>query len=431
MKKLLGGITFLLIALLLASPWFVGGQIETYYASLVEEMQKRSPQIDLSDRTYKRGWFSSTITGTVAFTDGLSVDEMPLAVSYKSRVTHGPVFWSALAESPLGLALDRSKVWLTPKTEAPLFQEILFDLPRFTCTSRIHFKRNIDTRFAMDTYEKEVDVKGDPLAITFKGLSGSGTYNPQTKEAIFQALMPHLDMKGEGKAHLSLEGFSITGSAQGNEGEFTYGLKKLLMVNKKERISLEEAYFSGGNKEAEEMYNAFFKCGFKALSSGEKTYAPASLHLTFSNLDKSSFDALAQSLNEATAKSQQMGSDMLGMVVMGKLMETLPDILKRSPKIELKELLLGTPEKETLTARGYATIDGQQASKLVPGPMLIQAVDAEFSASLPRGFAEKEIGLSRLSMLEGQKVLIFEEKSYTMKASAKKGAVTLNGVRIM
>lgn len=437
MKKLLGGITFLLLALVLASPWFVGGQIESYYNTLIEEARQEAPQLDFSDRTYNRGWFSSTVTGTLGFNGLFPMEEMPVTVRYESRIVHGPLFWSDLASAPAGLALDKTHLWIELKegqeVESQELVELFKAIPQFNSVSVVTFDRNIATTFDISAFTKTMDDAEKPFTIDFQGMHGTSNYNVVTKEIVFDATFPRLSFEESKDETLFFDNLVLKGSQKGLENNARYDLASFAFLSKESGIdvAMKELYIAAGNNDAGEVYNSYLDSGFQSLKVKDQSYAPAEFSLGLENLDKEALASLKKSINEAVAKSQEMGEEMMGMVIMGKVMELLPEFLKRDPKLIIKKIHLGTGKDQSLDAKGYATIDGEEAVKLMAGPMFIQAVDAEFEASLPKPFASSVIDPNRIMFLVGQNILVAKEDAYTLKAEVKKGRVTINGVPIM
>ncbi|MCG8473501.1 MAG: YdgA family protein [Desulfobacterales bacterium] len=435
MKKALGGITFLLLALILASPWLVGSQIETYYDKLLVDATNQAPTLEIKDYTFNRGWFTSTVTGAIGIKGMPETEEIPVEVRFESTVIHGPVFWKNMTSgTPVGLALDKSRILITPDAKMPEeIKEGVKKIPAIAFESVVNFQRNIITKIQMDTYTGQFDKEGSPVAIDFQGIAGSSTYTPAAQEIAFNLTMPQLTIIDEKGEAFTMKGLALTGQGKGNEGNVRYALENITLKNRDAKInfSLDKAYLGGGNAQADDVYNAFLEAGFATLKADEETFAPAELLIAVENLDKASLDTLKDSLNETMTKSDEMGQEMLGMVVMGKLMEVLPDLLKQNPKIIIKKLNLGTGENTPLTASGYATVIGEKAVKLMASPMIIQAVDAQVEALLPKKFTISTMGLEKLARLVDQQILIPDGDVYRLRAQVKEGHININGTTIM
>lgn len=435
MKKVLGGIILLVLVLLMGAPWYIGKQVETFYTQLTDESLMNNPSMDIKDLDYQRGWFSSVITGDIILKAMGEDLALPVTIRFKSEVTHGPVFWSALSSgSPFGLALDRSSAWLEPVAEEVDEKTManVREIPSFEMESHIGFDKTISSVYSIAAYAKAFESASKPATIDFAGLNGNGTYNWASKDFDFEAEMPSFTIKENETETFIVDKILLSAAKAGGDTNARYDIDRIAFTSTESniRFNLDKAYVAAMSKEAEEVYNSTFETGFDNLTNNDLSFAPAKLEIMLDNLDKASMDTLRETINDVAA-SGSMNSDMYGMMIMGKLMELLPEILKRDPKLTLATLSLGTGKDETLTATGYAEIIGEQAANLPSMTMLIQAVDAEFEASLPKAFLNTFMDLGQLMQLMDQGLLVSDENYYRTKATIKEGHVTINGNTIM
>jgi len=435
MKKVLGGIILLILVLLMGAPWYIGKQVQTFYTQITDESLKKNPTLDIKDLDYQRGWFSSVITGGITFKTMGEDLALPAEVRFKSEVTHGPVFWAALSSgSAMGLALDHSTVWIEPVDESdPEMAAMIQELPPFEMKSLIGFDKTISSMYSIAAYAKAIESGKKSMNIDFAGLNGSGTFNWGTSDFDFKAEMPSFAITASETEAFTIDSLTLTAAKAGGDTSARYDIAKIAFNSKDANIHfiLDKAYVEALGKEAEEVYNSTLETGFDSLVNNYLTFAPAKLEIMLDNLDKASMDTLRETINEAAASSDAMGSEMYGMMVMGKVMELLPEILKRDPKLTLATLSLGTGENETLTATGYATVLGEQAVNLPSMAFIVQALDAEFEASLPKAFLSTFVDLGQLMQLMDQGLLVSDETYYRTKATVKEGHVTINGNTIM
>ena len=109
MKKLLA-LFLLIVALSVAAPGFLGMQAEARYDAVVAQLQAAGYRV--VDRTYARGWFSSSarLQLEVPLPEGRAADATPLRVMIKTHARHGPFLGDH--ERPFGIARLDSEVWL-------------------------------------------------------------------------------------------------------------------------------------------------------------------------------------------------------------------------------------------------------------------------------------------------------------------------------
>jgi len=435
MKKVLGGIIILVLVLLMGTPWYIGKKIETFYTQITDETLKENPSLDITNLNYQRGWFTSAITGGIAFKTMSQGLALPAELRFKSVITHGPVFWAALSSgTPLGLAFDRSTVWIEPLEEKEeVMNTVIRELPPFEIESLIGFDKTISSVYSIAAYAKAIASETEPLNIDFAGLNGTGTFNRNTRDFDFKAEMPSFAITKTETETFTIDTVVLTANKTGGDTSTRYDISQIAFTSADSniRFNLDKAYVGALGTEEGEVYNSTLEGGFKSLTNNDLTLAPAKLELMLDNLDKASIDTLRETINEATANSEAMGSEMYSMIIIGKVMELLPEILKRDPKLTLATLLLGTGDDEALTATGYATVLGEQAANLPSMALIAQALDAQVEAALPKAFLNTFVDLSQLMQLMEQGFLVSDGKYYRTKATVKEGHVTINGNTIM
>lgn len=433
MKKALGGI--LVLALLMGSPWFVGKQVQTFYNQVIEETLQKNPTLDLTDLNYEKGWFSTTITGSISIKSMEQDLGLPFEVRYKSVITHGPVFWASLsAQSPVGLALDNSTIWIEPTGEdEEEMNAVVRELPPFEMTSVIGFNKAISSVYSIAAYAKTLEDKKTPAHVNFAGLSGTSTFNWATKDFDFKAEMPSFTFTESEAEEFTIDSVVLAAHKKGGDSSARYDIAQIAFKSDDSNLhfNLEKTYVDAQGREEEEVYNSTLETGFQSLKANELAYAPAKLHIMLDNLDKASIDTLRETINEASANIDEMGSDAYGMVIMGKVMELLPELLKRDPKFTLATLNLGTGNGEALTATGYAAVIGEKAANLPSMVLIIQALDIQFEAALPKAFLNTFMDLGKLMQLMDQGFLVSDGKYYRTEATVKEGHVTINGNTMM
>ena len=433
MKKALGPILGLILILLLGSPWFVGKQIETFYREITREALEKNPALEMTDLIYQRGWFTSTVTATIRITYMGQEQPLPFEVRYTSTLTHGPVFWNALSSaSPMGLALDASTLWLTPHDGATGDPDgILEALPPFKTKSTIGFDKVISTVYNIAAHTQTLTSEKGAVDLDFAGLNGSSLFHWGSPDFNFKAEIPSLRMTQGENQRLVIDNLMISAHKKGPDSNARYDIQKVSMENKAFNIhfTLDKPYVEGRYTEDETVYSADLESGFDALAANNLAYAPARLHLKLENLDKKAIKALGKTLSEA--KNDDIHSDIYGMMMMGKIMALLPDILKQSPRLTLSTLTLGTGNGESITATGHAAILGDKASTLPSIALIMQALDAEIQAKLPKKFMNTFLDLGKLMQLMDQGLLVSDGKYYRIEAMVQGGHLTLNGTPLM
>ena len=428
MKKALGPILGIILIILLASPWFVGKQVQTFYTQATDEMVQNNPTITLTDVDYQRGWFSSTITGSMGFKSVSQDIEPPFQLRYTSEITHGPIFWGKVST---GLAFDSTIIQIDGIEDEEL-STLLKELPSFEVDSLVGFNKRISSVFSMASYAKTFDNKVKPLSIDFAGVNGNSDFNWETKDFTFKMQVPSFTVS-EGKTmKSSITDLMLSAYKKAGDSNARYDIAKIVVLSSDEDIHfyLDKSYIVAGTTEVGDVYNMVLESGFEDLEVDARDFSAAKLKLVFDNIDKQSVETLQDTINEAASNADGMTSDMYGMVILSKASELLPELLKRSPKMTLETLTLGTGNNETLTATGYAEVLGDKAENL-PLMALAQAMDIRLDANIPKTFLSSIVDLNVLMRLMDQGILVAKDQFYTLEAMFTEGHLTLNGKAMM
>jgi len=157
---------------------------------------------------------------------------------------------------------------------------------------------------------------------------------------------------------------------------------------------------------------------------------------------------------QKTGTSDEKQSEML----FSKLIEVLPDLIKKSPEVELTRLSLKTENGEVV-GKAKVTIDGTNP-ELINNPFfLLTAINAEADLTIPRAFLESILeGFARKNLMAGvkgeteetpddeeinelakseatlqikhlleQNILVVQANDLKLRATYKQGQLKLNG----
>ncbi len=154
----------------------------------------------------------------------------------------------------------------------------------------------------------------------------------------------------------------------------------------------------------------------------------------------------------------KMNEDMLGMAMMGTLMQLLPKLWVKSPELAINDLLL-TTQDGNLMAKASIGVDGAQPMKMDDAQKMAAAVIASANVEIDKSLlneilaikAREEVGLSdemtekektaaekkvtdsvkkELDGLIKQKIFVAKGDKLMLEASMKNGKLVLNGADI-
>lgn len=169
--------------------------------------------------------------------------------------------------------------------------------------------------------------------------------------------------------------------------------------------------------------------------------------LEFRRLDAQAVLEIQKTMRDMQKQLQAgtISEEMLGIVIVGKLMEMAPKLLAKSPEIALSQLSLKTKEGE-LRGEVTVSIDGKKVTALDVNHLLMGAqAQADFDISkalLEKMFATAQAGkhkhpkpksgekspAQQIQSLVDQKILVAAgEDNYKLSATFQNGKLTLNG----
>jgi len=194
------------------------------------------------------------------------------------------------------------------------------------------------------------------------------------------------------------------------------------------------------------------------LKLDDATYGPGILEVELRNLDANGLAKLQQAARELQAQPSQRPAEELHAMLLSKYIEILPELLKRSPEIEITRLGIATPDGD-FTGKIKVAFDGTKASSFQDASMVAKAVKAQAelkaaekllhraasaiakTQTRPGADEQKEptspdremdveamsAAVRQVEGLVAQNILVKEDSNYSLKASYDAGQVVLNG----
>lgn len=187
------------------------------------------------------------------------------------------------------------------------------------------------------------------------------------------------------------------------------------------------------------LYSGELWLAVETIEIGTAVYGPGELRLALTDVDADALRTLRRTTRrlEAQAASGEVSAETASAAVAGEMMEQLPALLTRSPRIELQSLALGLPSGE-LRGSGAVWFDGGGTAPAhflevlvgLGGELDVEApalsVDT-FFASLPDA-AETEGPETGLADLRKRGVVIRDGAVYRARARWRNGQLTINGL---
>ena len=364
-----------LIAAAAALPYWFGMQAESAYEAMLQNMAT-SGELTVSSNNFQRGWFESTADTTFTLANLPSV-----TVSMLHRINHGPL--------PLDDDFQLQPLLARVKSQISIgLPGGVVKLPPMTGKTSVYLAGNSSTRLDMEPYKKATPKTGETEAfdVEWKGMSGEFTLSADYKNVKGEMNAPVLrfGFKDGGfalsKLNLSLD---TQESASGLEtGSVAIGVDRFVMEDQKtgESISLDGLRLSTNTQEAGGSLNSTLTLQFRGMESGTSKQGAAQISLQLRKLDVASLVKFRKEVREL--RKQKMPPEQVNMMVLGKTMELLGQLAKKSPEVEITKLSFKAADGE-VSGRAKFVLDGSQLDVSGNPMLMLKALSGEGEISLP------------------------------------------------
>jgi uncharacterized protein YdgA (DUF945 family) len=333
-------------------------------------------ELTVGSHNFQRGWFESTADTTFTLTNLPTV-----TVSTLHRVSHGPL--------PLDDEFQFQPLLARIKSQISIgLPGGVIKLPPMSAKTSVYLAGNSSTHFDMEPYKKPAPKAGetDSFDLEWKGLSGDFTLSADYKNLKGELTAPVLQFTfKDGSFVLNKLSLSVDTqeSASGlDTGSMALGVDKLVMDERKkgESISLEGMRLSSNTQEAGGNLNSTLTFLFRAMESGGNKQGAAQINLQLRKLDVAS---LVKFQNEVRAlRKQKLPPEQVNTMVLGKTLELLGQLAKKSPELEVTKLSFKAEDGE-VTGKAKFVLDGSQLDVSGNPMLMLKALSGEGEISLP------------------------------------------------
>jgi uncharacterized protein YdgA (DUF945 family) len=364
-----------LIAAMAALPYWFGMQAEAAYQAMLKKMAEGS-EFTVTNSNFQRGWFESTADTTFTLTNLPTV-----SISVLHRISHGPL--------PLDDDFQLQPLLARVKSQISInLPGGVVKLPAMIGQSSVYLAGNSSTRLVMEPYKKVAPKAGetDTFELEWKGLSGEFTLSADYKNLKGELNAPVLQFSfKDGNFALNKINLSIDtqeGASGLDTGSVALGVDKLVMDDrtKGETISLDGLRLSTNTQEAGGNLNSTLAFQFRGMESGGSQQGAAQISMQLRKLDAAT---LVKFQKEVRAlRKQKMPPDQVNMILLGKTMELLGQLAKKSPELEITKLNFKTADGE-VTGKAKFVLDGTQLDVSGNPMLMLKALSGEGEVSLP------------------------------------------------
>ncbi|HWP92424.1 MAG TPA: YdgA family protein [Thermodesulfobacteriota bacterium] len=459
MRVILIFVALIVLAVVGTTYWF-GVEAEKTYKNIQEGLSQYG-NVEIIKRKYNRGWFSSEAETEL----GIRVGTKKIAsLILNDRISHGPIPIRELIGRDSRLkpvqAIINSTIRTIPGTGNEL-TDLLAEMPPPQIKTTVEIKGHGESLISMPPFAHQ-DREGNG-SIKWQGVYGSAKFSPNFRQITTDIKSPGLELTSD-EFELSIKGIEFDSQLRSHvpdlynpTGDMNLTIGNVNVENRKpqERYSIEQLKLYGGTELTGDNLVAKSTFSFENLNTGAENYGPGYYEIIIRNIDPSAWAKLQKMLRETQGMdtSNETERDLL----IGKIIDILPDLIKNSPEVELAKLSLKTDKGEA-SGRAKVTIDGSNP-KIAKIPfLLLMSVKAEAGFTIPEALTESILqNLARKNLLEKiedldevpkgedinelskaaaseqvkklieQKILIPEGENLKLDASYERGVFKLNG----
>ncbi len=368
-------IAAVLIAAIAGLPYWFGMQAESAYEAMLQKMTTDG-ELTVGSNNFQRGWFESTADTTFTLTNLPTV-----SVSVLHRISHGPL--------PLDDEFQLQPLLARVKSQISIgLPGGVVKLPPMTGKTSVYLAGNSITHLNMEPYKKPAPKAGETEAfdLEWKGMSGEFTLSADYKAMKGEMNAPVLQFAFKdgsfamNKLNLTMD---TQDSASGlDTGSVALGVDKLTMVDrtKGETIVLDGLRLSTNTQEAGGNINSTLTFQFRGIESGSGKQGAGQINLQVRKLDVATLVKFQKDVREL--RKQKMPPEQVNMMVLGKTMELLGQLAKKSPELEITKLSFKAADGE-VTGKAKFVLDGSQLDVSGNPMLMLKALSGEGEISLP------------------------------------------------
>lgn len=402
MKKIIGVLVFLCVLAGLGytgSAYWLGMKTESRYQDMMLNIPQ-SPFFKVSTPVYRRGVFTSTAVSSLELfmpQTGES-EKTPQPRSFRLNVSHkiwhGPFACEILPDEtsyrtePM-LAFFETTLAI-PTDSLPKVPELVDIVKKTTLTAHttIALDGTGTTTMKIPAWQKKMTTAGKEINIKWKGLTGQSAYTPDLIGVRGKITMPGLAMNGE-RGDFSFTGLGIEMNTKPSPsglstGTAAFGLKRLNFTDskpeKETNFSLADLKVTSNTTEKSALINSSQKLRIDHILYNNLKHGPFSYEIELRNLDAPTLVKLNEKLRIIQMQAINNPDHNPDPLLLADLGQLMPEFLKKSPVLELKELSIKTREGD-FTGKAMFGFDGTNEAAMANPILMLMAMKLDAAAS--------------------------------------------------
>jgi uncharacterized protein YdgA (DUF945 family) len=460
-----------------AASWYFGTQAENTLSAQYAKIQESVPYIEVVDRNYQRGIFSSEETVTLelfkhsidaaaASADPqMPADTKPLRLTVHTTIQHGP--FPGLSQ--LAVATTYSEIAL-PEDIQQEASELFDGKSPLSQTTTILMDGSGYATFNSPRLSATLPgTNGKPLTVTWQGLQGNVHFSADIKQNQFSAQAPELRIVSPGEMDLTFSNIQLEGDQQQIFDDISLlyaGTQRMsigeialnLPDNNEGKLVMKQLTYDIDLPHSNGFIDLVERMTIDSLQIGQEAIGPIHLDYSFKHLHARTVAEISQAVMKLYNDPSLMsgGADAFAEQIMPVMMDKGMSLLSKLPEFHIDRISLANSEGE-VNLKGRVTLNQDNLEEALANPMmLLTKLEASGELSLqeqmvlgllrnPPGKAQMErSGLSseemeaqsqmmaaqfqqQVAMLSDQGYLTREGGRLTSNAVFKQGRLLVNG----
>lgn len=351
-----------------ALPYWFGMQAESAYQAMITEVTQGG-DLTVTSNNFQRGWLDST--ADTSFT----VAGSPITITMLNRISHGPL--------PIDDDFQFQPVLARVRTDMSIgLPAGVLKLPPLKAKTTVYLAGNSSSHLDMTPAKQALPDNGN---VEWKGLSGDIETSADFKTSKGQLSAPGFSMSST-TGSLALDRLKVvldqTRSASGfNTGTANLSIDKVSVDGASTgKVTIDGLALNTTTQETGGNLNSSFTVQFKEAASADSRQGPGQIGVQVRKLDVATLVKFRKEMQEL--RKQKMPPEQVNMMMLGKSLDLLGQLAKKSPELEITKLSFKTTDGE-VTGKARFVLDGTQLDVKGNPMLMLKALSGEGEVSLP------------------------------------------------
>lgn len=397
-------------ALWIGGAYYAGKSVET----TLEKQHKwlaEQPYFLIKDRTYQRGWFSSTEKATLAINPEIyrfllekEGEALPVfEVTYTNRVLHGPLPLIGQFNPLPAKAVVQTELQFAPETQK-LLSRFFGEQKPIEVENRIGFDDDGMIEVKIPGFDYEEAISG--IKAKWQGLDATIDYGSDFDRVKVMAMAPGLEGFAKDKGQFSLKDMEFSldhtrgknglmlGDTRAKLASFTLDMPGESPL----KIALENLAYAGKLAEANDFINGEVALKLSKLVLNDKPYGPAELQAEASHLHGPTLAKLNSEftlLQKRPLNREQFAEEIVNLAKTHGM-----PLLTHDPRFGIRKLEMQMPEGTLKFSAGIG-LKGFKETDLDNPVELVNKLSAKADFTVPRKIVETVVMWQARSMFGG------------------------------